>query len=101
VSGGWADSNRRAELPPNWPALRAACAKRAGGRCQWRLKSGARCPRPGTDADHYGDKDDHTKLRWLCDAHHKLHTAAQARLAKAVRKAATRRPEERHPSSLR
>jgi 5-methylcytosine-specific restriction protein A len=101
MSGGWSDSNRRSELPANWHALREACRRAAGGRCQWRLKSGKRCPRPGTDADHYGDKDDHTKLRWLCSAHHKLHTAAQARRAKAARKAKTRRPPERHPGDIR
>ena len=63
------------------------------------MASGARCPRPGVEADHYGDPDDHTRLRWLCADHHKEHTAEQARRART--RTTPIRPRRPHPGSLR
>ena len=96
----WEGSNRRAELPENWDALRAATIRRAGGRCEWRLPSRRRCPRPGTDVDHFGDKHDHGRLRLLCAKHHDDHTAFQARQAKAAVKQSRYRRGEEHPGTL-
>ena len=98
---GWQESNRRQELPDNWNALRASVIRRAQGRCQWKLPSGKRCPRPGTDVDHYGDKDDHSKLRLLCEKHHNDHTAWQAKQAKVKTKQSRYRRGEEHPGTLR
>lgn len=90
----------RRDLPPGWAGLRDACKRRAGGRCEWILPSGARCPRPGNEADHYGRPDEHNKLRWLCPDHHKMHTARQA--VEARRKGGSPAPApRRHSGSLR
>lgn len=82
MGNGWAGSNRRDELPPDWPKLRVVQLKKDGYRCTWRLPSGARCPRKATDVDHYDDKDDHSKLRSLCAHHHLKRTSKQANDAK-------------------
>lgn len=85
------------DLPANWSELRAACERRAGGRCEWIMPSGRRCPRQGSEADHYGKSWQHHLLRWLCAEHHKEHTQAQSRQAR-TRKPRIRR--QRHPGSL-
>lgn len=89
------------DLPADWWRLVALCKKKAGGRCEWRLPSGKRCPRPGKDADHIGDKDDHRieNLRLLCDHHHKKRTSAQALAARVGPPIQLR--EERHPGRLK
>jgi hypothetical protein len=98
----WDSSNRREELPDNWDELRREVIRRAGGRCEWRLpRSKRRCPRKGTDVDHFGSKHDHSKLRLLCADHHADHTARQAREARAQQRQRRYRPSEEHPGGLR
>ncbi len=99
MTGRWADSDRRERLPPNWSALVAAVKQRAGGRCEWRLKSGARCPRRGTDVDHRRRGDDHrlTNLQLLCVKHHKDKTAREAAAARATKKVAGKLKAAPHP----
>lgn len=89
------------DLPPNWWKLVAETKRLAGGRCQWRLPSGKRCPRDGTDADHIGNNEDHSQgnLRWLCSFHHKKRTSAQALAARVGPPKKVR--EEQHPGRLR
>ena len=91
----------RRDLPPNWHQLVAACKRDAGGRCEWILPSGRRCPREGTDADHYGKPWEHQKLRWLCAHHHKLRTAAQALAARTRGGTPKKTTPKRHPGQLR
>ncbi len=88
-------------LPSNWSQLVAEARARAGGRCQWAYRNGGRCRKPGTDADHYGDRDDHEKLRWLCSEHHAWRTSRQGNEAKAVIREKRRRPAEPHPGMIR
>ena len=96
MSGGWAGSNRKAELPPDWPRIRKEVLVRDDYRCVATLPSGARCPKKATDVDHIGSKWVHAKwnLRSLCHKHHQDHTEDQAVEA---RKPRGRRLPERHP----
>lgn len=101
---GWNDSDRRDRLPSNWfTELVPFVKKRDGGRCTWRLPSGKRCPRPGTDVDHRVAGDDHSpgNLQLLCEHHHAKKTAGEGRRAKAAKKASRYRPTEEHPGQVR
>lgn len=91
----------RRDLPADWWRLVAETKRLAGGRCQQRLPSGKRCPRPGAEADHIGANDDHRQhnLRWLCSHHHKLRTSTQALAARVGPPIQLR--EERHPGRLK
>jgi len=97
----WETSDRRERLPANWPALVAAVKKRDGNRCTWRLRSGARCPRPGRDVDHRIAGDDHrmSNLQLLCEEHHKRKTSREAWAGRNRPKTKKRR-EERQPGRL-
>lgn len=105
----WEGSGRRSQLPSDWPARVERTRTRAGGRCEARSQitdwgktygHGSRCDRPGTDADHRGDRDDHDDLQWLCSPHHKRKTQKEA-LAGKARRQAPKRQEEQHPGRLR
>jgi 5-methylcytosine-specific restriction enzyme A len=110
VSGKWASSNRRAELPADWEWRRGETKKRAGGRCEAMSQitgdrkeyaHGTRCERKGSECDHTGDKMDHSldKLEWLCWLHHRNRTQKQATDARWQELPPKR--EERHPGRLR
>lgn len=79
----WAGSNRRAELPKDWPRRRARILKRDGYRCT-HTEDGRRCLADATDVHHVGDRDDHdeTNLASLCAPHHWAETAAEAAQAR-------------------
>lgn len=96
----WATSNRRAQLPPDWAKRAKACLAAAGGRCEWLLPSGKRCPRPATDADHKSDPLDHDDLQALCRTHHNKKTGEEARAGRIDRSKANRPAETRHPGRL-
>jgi 5-methylcytosine-specific restriction protein A len=99
----WEGSDRKDRLPDNWPRLVAAVKKRAGGRCEWRLKSHKRCPRPGTDCDHKvaGDNHDMSNLQWLCAHHHARKSSMEGRKAKSDRRALRYRAPEPQPGRVR
>ena len=99
----WETSDRRDRLPADWKQRVAAVKKRDGGRCTWKLPSGARCPRAGTDVDHRvpGDNHDLRNLQLLCDHHHKKKTAREAWAGKHRRRKPKKRPSPRHPGALR
>lgn len=78
MARGWASSKRREELPKDWQARRAMARLRAGGQCEHVSKSGVRCKRRGTDADHALDRDNHDVLQWLCPEHHRRKTARES-----------------------
>ena len=102
MSGQWASSTRRADLPANWEALRREVIARAGGRCEQVKADGTRCRLPGRDVHHAGDRMDHRTevLRFLCEHHHKVITQQQAQAARwPVRE--SKRPRERHPGMRR
>jgi 5-methylcytosine-specific restriction protein A len=97
----WAGSDRRARLPRDWAKRRLKVKARAGGQCEW--VDGTRCQRPGNECDHIIPNDDHSlpNLQWLCTAHHKVKTQAEAKAATQRNKAAGHRAAERHPGQLR
>lgn len=97
----WRGSRRRGQLPANWTDIRKAVKARAGGRCEKRLPSGARCPRRGTDADHVGDRDNHSmsNLEWACSFHHLAKSSIEGQVEKAKRAAKWKREPEGHPGT--
>lgn len=97
----WESSDRRLRLPPDWSKRVAEVWKRDGGRCTWRLPSGARCPRKGADVDHRVNDDNHdlSNLQLLCRHHHGRKTAREAFAGR--RKKGKIRQEERHPGLFR
>jgi hypothetical protein len=98
MSGGWKGSDRRERLPANWAELVKTVKIRSGGRCEFRLRSGARCPRPGDGGvDHVQRGDDHRleNLRDSCQDHHGKKSSAEGNEAKKTRKV-IKRPET-HP----
>lgn len=99
----WETSDRKDRLPSNWAQLVSQVKKRAGGRCEWRLKSGKRCPRPGTDCDHRTPGDDHSlrNLQWLCPAHHGRKSSMEGRRARSTRRALRFRAPEPQPGRVR
>lgn len=101
MSGGWANSERRAELPPDWKTvIRPAVIKRDKGKCRWPRPNGGICGAPGNQVDHKGDRLDHRieALQLLCERHHNAKSSQQGVEARA--KVSNRRPKERHPGLL-
>jgi 5-methylcytosine-specific restriction protein A len=98
VTGRWASSNRRAELPPDWPARKVKVRERSGGQCEVE-EDEVRCPRPGRDVDHIGDPHDHSldNLQDICGPHHDAKTQQQAAAARAAIRAKAVRPKPKHP----
>jgi 5-methylcytosine-specific restriction protein A len=94
----WEGSNRRGELPTNWPALREQRRKIADGICEWIKGNGVRCDAEGTDCDHWVNKHDHRieSLRWLCPRHHGRKSSAEGLAAQRPRPTRFREPEP-HP----
>lgn len=97
MSGRWASSNRRNELPTCWPKMRAQVRKRDKGLCQWPVGQSI-CGATGRDVDHRGDKHDHRlEALWLlCPDHHKGKTQTEAIAGRVFE----RRAAERHPGLL-
>jgi len=98
----WETSDRRERLPGDWKQRVKKVWARAKGQCEWRLDSGARCPRKGADVDHIRNDDNHSmgNLRLLCRHHHDKKTQREARFGKAKKRPAKRREEE-SPGRLR
>lgn len=107
---GWVErpTDRKQTLPPDWEQRRQARQEIAGGRCEWEghpkypIESAqfvSRCPMPGTDCDHWGDRNDHeiAALRWLCDWHHKFKTQQESAAARAETRAKLKHPVQRNP----
>jgi 5-methylcytosine-specific restriction protein A len=100
VSGRWASSQRRYELPPNWATeIRPVILERDRHRCRWR-EHGSVCGRPATDVDHIRRGDDHSlsNLQALCGDHHAAKSSAEGNAARWVEP--RQRPAERHPGLI-
>jgi 5-methylcytosine-specific restriction enzyme A len=100
MSSGWADSDRKQELPADWPQLRRAVIAR-DKTCRWRVGSrrGPVCGRPGNQVDHISPGSDHSleNLQLLCEDHHKLKSAREGRAAQVAMRKAAYQPEG-HPA---
>lgn len=98
---GWASSNRRQELPPDWPTRRTRALHRDNYQCQWRMHVGGICGIPATDVDHKRRGNDHrlANLQSLCRTHHARKTAYEGREAHAP-KPSRLRPREKHPGDV-
>lgn len=104
MSGGWAGSNRRQELPPDWPQIRSRIIERDRGRCQWPDPDGRTrntggetiCGIQGTDVDHRIPGNDHrdSNLQLLCRDHHARKSAAEGGNSYIP----LHRPKARHPA---
>lgn len=99
----WGEKGR--DLPPDWFARVAAVKRRAKStsklgieQCEYKLPSGKRCPRKGTDVDHKYDRNKHDvwALQLLCQAHHKPKTQQEA-LAGRQRPKKRIDPRDGHP----
>lgn len=105
----WESSDRRSRLPANWGSrtkpgsLVFQVWERDQGRCTWKLPSGARCPRPGSDVDHRNPGDDHrlSNLQLLCEHHHGKKTGREAFAGRMKRRKQPKKPQERHPGMIR
>ncbi|MFI8853671.1 HNH endonuclease [Streptomyces sp. NPDC053499] len=98
MSGQWAGSNRRNQLPDDWPQRRAYVLQRDGYRCRW--TEDRPCGRPATDVDHIKAGNDHSyaNLQALCREHHAAKSSREGNAARwAVRR---QRPAERHPGLI-
>lgn len=99
----WSSSQRRQQLPPEWPIIRVRVLKRDGHRCV-ELVDGKRCTAPATDVDHIRPGNDHrdSNLRSLCSWHHNQKSsregAAAAKKARDEIKQRFRRQEEPIPA---
>jgi hypothetical protein len=89
----WSTSNRRGELPADWPRIRLAVKRRARGRCQATTHV-PECNGVGRDCDHIGNPDDHrlSNLQWLSHPCHQAKTISD----RPVRA----RPTASHPGLL-
>ena len=111
---GWANTpgrSGRETLPSDWDR-RVANTLAKEPYCQWgsipddKAPYGL-CQRRSQEVDHYGDRDDHSKLRGLCTRHHAIRSGrqgamglARARKARDARVAAKRAERDRHPGLI-
>lgn len=98
MSGRWANSNRAARLPADWPARRQRILQRDGHRCTWN-EQGQRCTATTSlEVDHIHPGDDHTdtNLRTLCGPHHRRKSSAEGNAARPKR----RRQPPAHPGLI-
>ena len=101
MSGRWADSSRRARLPPDWPKRVALTKARAGGRCEADTHAPG-CNGIGAECDHHERGDDHSlgNLRWLSQPCHTAKTQREAAAGRRARRAQARRAPRPHPIDL-
>lgn len=99
MSGHWAGSQRRHQLPDDWPTRRAAVLDRDEHRCRWR-EDGTVCGKRATDVDHIRRGNDHSyaNLQALCAEHHAIKSSREG--TEARWQARMRRPAERHPGLI-
>lgn len=105
MPGGWAGSDRRSQLPPDWPIIRTHVLERDGHQCRAiRIDTGQRCEQPATDVDHQDNPSDHRPeaLVALCSWHHDRKSSAEGHAAKRFRywKPSEKHPTEAHPGLL-
>jgi 5-methylcytosine-specific restriction protein A len=101
---GWIGSNRKAELPRNWPQIVARILTRDLHRCQWiRVDTDSRCLAHANQVDHIepGGPDEDWNLQALCAYHHGKKSGREGGIASGkarAKKAAASKPL--HPGLL-
>jgi hypothetical protein len=90
----WNTSNRRQQLPANWPALRRETLQDACGICEW-----TGCSNPANQVDHVRRGNDHSRKnrQALCETHHLRKSSHEGHARRRELKALRSRPKERHP----
>lgn len=70
---GWANSDRKHQLPPDWPRIRKRILNRDRHRCQI---NGPTCTQRATDVDHINNPADHSdsNLQAACPNCHRAKT---------------------------
>lgn len=99
----WSTSNRKAQLPADWPHRCKFVLNRDRHRCQHiRYDTGRKCGAFANQVDH---KDqslswDHSygNLQSLCEHHHNVKSSSEGGQAAAARRKAARR--RRHPGLM-
>ncbi|MFE2747329.1 HNH endonuclease [Streptomyces scopuliridis] len=100
MSGGWVDSDRRNELPPDWhTVIRPYVLHRDENRCRWR-EGRIVCGHWANQVDHIVPGADHRyeNLQALCAHHHAIKSSREGTAARWRESA--RRPPERHPGLI-
>ena len=101
---GWAGSNRKATLPPNWDTvIQPGILRRDQHKCQHvRADTYRKCGAFANQVDHINQerRHDHSpaNLQSLCEYHHRIKSSAEGGRAAADRHRAARR---RHPGIRR
>lgn len=100
MGSSWQGSNRRSELPANWPAIRQAVLSRDGHQCTWIESDSVRCIKRATDVDHIinGGSHELTNLRALCAWHHSRKSSAEGNAAR--KRVSMRRKAPPHPGLI-
>ncbi len=96
----WANSDRRARLPADWPRIRRRILRRDKHACTNRFSDGGTCGRPATEVDHIAAGDDHTdaNLRALCAPCHRRKSSSEGGTASAAHLVSEKRPARPHPA---
>ena len=101
-SSGWANSNRKHELPADWHRTRRRILNRDKTcTCPGCPLHPALCHAASTDVDHIGDRHNHddTNLRGLCSPCHDQRSSQQGLQARG-HGPLRQRPPEQHPGLL-
>ncbi|MEV8214994.1 HNH endonuclease signature motif containing protein [Leifsonia sp. NPDC077715] len=93
---GWKGSDRRRQLPKDWPAIVMFVLRRDRHRCQRvREDTGKKCGRHANQVDHKirpadGGTDHPSNLQALCEWHHQRKSSSEGGTASAIARRARR-----------
>jgi len=99
VTNIWtSNSNRRAELPPNWESLRTQVLRDSNYECRMGWQG---CLTRATEVDHIRRGNDHSisNLRAACSACHSKKSSREGLAQRRALQARRKRPPERHPGT--
>lgn len=99
----WSTSNRKAQLPDDWPQICKFILKRDRNRCQHiRFDTERKCLQYANQVDHRDQSRswDHSpsNLQSLCEYHHRVKSSSEGGTAASARRQAAKK--RRHPGLL-